>query len=148
MIPYYLSAAKVFLRSGRANPGGHGDQAFSSGVTVLKCHFMRHEMAANLFLLVSGDPKWPKTSFWSFLATRNGRKPLFSRFWRPEMAANLFLVVSGGPKWPKTSFCSFLVTRNGQKPLFGRFRRKDAAPNFRFIPSKDGLRPIFHFARI
>jgi len=64
------------------------------------------------------------------------------------MAANLFLLVSGDPKWPKTSFGSFLVTRNGRKPLFGRFWRKDAVPNFRFIPPKDGLRPIFHFARI
>jgi len=64
------------------------------------------------------------------------------------MAENLFWVVSGDPKWPKTSFWSFLVTRNGRKLLFSRFWRKDAVPNFRFIPSKDGLRPIFHFARI
>jgi len=64
------------------------------------------------------------------------------------MAENLFLLASGDPKWPKTSFLSFLVTRNGQKPLFGRFWRKDAVPNFRLILSKDGLRSIFHFARI
>ena len=57
--------------------------------------FRRPEMAANLFLVVSGDPKWPRTTFWSFRVTRNGCKPLFGRFRRPEMAANLFLVVSG-----------------------------------------------------
>jgi len=39
------------------------------------------EMAANYFLVASGDPKWLQTTFWSFLATRNGCKPLFSRFW-------------------------------------------------------------------
>ena len=38
------------------------------------------EMAANYFLDVSGGPKWLKTSFWSFLVTRNGCKPLFGRF--------------------------------------------------------------------
>ena len=68
-------------------------------------------MAANLFLVVSGDPKWLQTSFWSFRATRNGCKPLFSRFGRPEMAANLFLVVSGDLKWPRTSFWSFRAKR-------------------------------------
>jgi len=78
-------------------------------------------MAANLFLVVSGDPKWPQTTFWSFLVTRNGCKPLFGRFGRPEMAANLFLVVSGDPKWLQTSFWSLLVTRNGHKLLFSRF---------------------------
>jgi len=52
-------------------------------------------MAANYFLVVSGDPKRLKTTFWSFLVARNGRKLLFGHFWWPEMAANLFLVVSG-----------------------------------------------------
>jgi len=55
-------------------------------------------MAANYFLVASGDPKWLQTTFWSLLVTRNGCKPLFGRFWRPEMAANLFLVISGDPK--------------------------------------------------
>ena len=54
--------------------------------------------------LLTGDPKWLQTIFWSLLVTRNGCKPLFGRFWRPEMAANLFLVVSGDPKWPQTTF--------------------------------------------
>ena len=85
-------------------------------------------------------PKWPQTSFWSFQATRNGRKPLFGRFGRPEMAANHFLVVSGDPKWLQTTFWSFRATRNGRKLLFGRFRRKDAIPNLLRIFSKDGLR--------
>jgi len=64
-------------------------------------------MAANFFLVVSGDPKWPQTSFWSFQATRNDRKPLFGRFRRPEMAANHFLVVSGEKMRFRTSSASF-----------------------------------------
>jgi len=55
-------------------------------------------MAKNLFWIVSGDPKWPKTTFWLFLVTRNGRKPLWGRFRWPEMVENYFLVISGDPK--------------------------------------------------
>ena len=45
-------------------------------------------MAANLFLVVSGDPKWLQTSFWSFRAKRCDPEPpphLFKRWiegWR------------------------------------------------------------------
>ena len=45
-------------------------------------------MAANLFLVVSGDPKWPQTTFWSFRAKRCDPEPpphLFKRWiegWR------------------------------------------------------------------
>jgi len=38
-------------------------------------------MAENHFLLISGDPKWLKTTFCSFLVARNGREPLFAHFW-------------------------------------------------------------------
>ena len=40
-------------------------------------------MAANLFLVVSGDPKWLQTSFWSFQAKRCDSEPpphLFKRW--------------------------------------------------------------------
>ena len=106
MIPYYLSAAKVFLRSGRANPGGHGDQAFSSGVTALKCHLMRHETAPTAGNAISCDTKWLRRPELPFHATRNdfdGRK---YHFWWPEMAANLFLVVSGEKMRFRTSASS------------------------------------------
>ena len=56
--------------------------------------FGRPEMAANLFLVTSGDPKWPQTSFWSFQATRNGRKPLFGRFGRKDAIPNLLRIFS------------------------------------------------------
>ena len=45
-------------------------------------------MAANYFLVVSGDPKWPQTSFWSFRVKRCDPEPpphLFKRWiegWR------------------------------------------------------------------
>ena len=67
--------------------------------------------------------KWLQTTFWSFRATRNGRKPLFGRFGRPEMAANLFLVVSGDPKWLQTSFWSFRAKRCDPEPPPHLFKR-------------------------
>ena len=45
-------------------------------------------MAANFFLVVSGDPKWPQTTFWSFRVKRCDPEPpphLFKRWiegWR------------------------------------------------------------------
>jgi len=51
-------------------------------------------MAKNLFWIVSGDPKWPKTTFWSFLVTRNGRKPLFSRFERKDALEKVPLLIT------------------------------------------------------
>jgi len=51
-------------------------------------------MAENYFLVVSGDPKWPKTSFWSFLVTRNGRKLLFGRFGRKDALEKVPLLIT------------------------------------------------------
>ena len=66
-------------------------------------------MAANFFLVVSGDPKGLQTSFWSFRVTRNGCKPLFSRF--------------GDPKGLQTSFWSFRVKRCDPEPPPHLFKR-------------------------
>ena len=51
-------------------------------------------MAANHFLVVSGDPKWLQTSFWLFQATRNGCKLLFGRFGRKDAIPNLLHIFS------------------------------------------------------
>jgi len=45
-------------------------------------------------LIISGDQKWRKTSFWSFLVTRNGVKPLFSHFWSPDAALDSYRIFS------------------------------------------------------
>ena len=65
-----------------------------NGRKLLFGRFRRPEMAANLFLVVSGDPKWLQTSFWSFRVKRCDPEPpphLFKRWIEGRRGAEVFI---------------------------------------------------------